>query len=175
MNPIELAVLPLKQAAIDASVEYATNLIAKIHTDLEKHGWDLDKAAPRGNSFRDGRNEYIQKNAKHNLYESVTAFVNGCTRPGEPHFRQKSVEREQSFIERAKKGAAESYDMYVGKLISKVGEVKDAKLDGGFVWSLSYLTVTKLDGSIEKWKTQQIINVSKLGTLFNQWPTRKVK
>jgi hypothetical protein len=34
--------------------------------------------------------------------------------------------------------------------------------------------VTK-GGTVERWKTQQIVNVSRLGKLFNQWPTRQLQ
>ena len=34
---------------------------------------------------------------------------------------------------------------------------------------------THADGTTHQWRTEMIINVSKLGALFNQWPTRKLK
>ena len=43
------------------------------------------------------------------------------------------------------------------------------------MWGYSVLTVTKEDGSVERWKTQQIMNISVLGLLFAQWPSRKMK
>lgn len=42
-------------------------------------------------------------------------------------------------------------------------------------WSYSLLTLTFKDGTIGKLTTQMILNVSPLGKLFNQFPTRLVK
>ena len=78
------------------------------------------------------------------------------------------------FIKNSKEEAAAQYDAFVAKLIRKIGVVETAELTGNHVWSYSYLNVTKADGTKESWKTQMIVNVSKLGKLFNQWPTRKV-
>jgi hypothetical protein len=81
----------------------------------------------------------------------------------------------ERFITRAKEDAAAQYDSYVQKLIGKIGEVTAASLDGDHVWGFSYLTVTLPNGKKEVWKTQMIVNISKLGKLFNQFPTRKMK
>ena len=43
------------------------------------------------------------------------------------------------------------------------------------MWSYSFLYVTTPSNGDQCWKTQQIINQSKLGKLFNQFPTRKIK
>lgn len=68
---------------------------------------------------------------------------------------------------------ASSFDAYVEKLISKIGDCDSAEFSG-HLWSHSVLTVVK-GSNTEKWKTQMIINVSCLGKLFNQFPTRKMK
>lgn len=81
----------------------------------------------------------------------------------------------EKFIQAAKADAAAQYEAFVAKLQQKIGEVKNATLKGNHVWSYSILTVEKPDGTVEHWKTQMIINVSKLGKMFNQFPTRKVK
>jgi hypothetical protein len=51
----------------------------------------------------------------------------------------------------------------------------DASITGTHIWGHSVLTVTLPNGTVERWKTQQIVNQSKLGLLFNQWPSRKMK
>lgn len=174
-NPISAVVMPLKQDAIARSEQEAKKIISKVISDFEKVGWDLDKAAPMGNSRFDSREGYLQKQAKNNLYKSLTTYVSPTRISGQPNLRKQSPDAEQKFIDDAKRDAAEQYDLFVGKLESKIGPVVDAKLQGSHVWGYSILTVTKPDNTIEKWKTQQIVNVSKLGKLFNQWPTRKIK
>jgi len=87
----------------------------------------------------------------------------------------RGVER---FVERAQAQAAVEYDAFVCKLVNKVGAVVDAELIGDHVWSYSVLRVTKREGVetfVERWKTQQIWNVSVLGNHFPQWPTRLMK
>ncbi|MNE44768.1 hypothetical protein D3C80_1390130 [compost metagenome] len=79
------------------------------------------------------------------------------------------------FVKQAQENASAQYDAFIAKLEAKIGEVTAAILSGEHVWGHSILTVTKADGTTEKWKTQMIVNVSVLGNLFNQWPTRKVK
>ena len=63
--------------------------------------------------------------------------------------------------------------MYVAKLTEKVGAC-DAAAVTGELWQESLLVVRKGE-TVERWKTQQILNFSVYGKAFNQWPTRKVK
>jgi len=93
----------------------------------------------------------------------------------EPDTRIKSEFHEARFIKSACENAAFQYDAFIAKLDKKIGEAVSAELSGNHVWSFSVLTVEKADGSIEHWKTQMIINFSKLGKMFNQFPTRKIK
>jgi hypothetical protein len=88
---------------------------------------------------------------------------------------ERSEEAVQRFVKEAGTMASEQYTLFIRKLESKVGAHVSATLEGSHVWGFSELTVTKADGSKEKWRTQQIVNVSVLGKLFNQWPSRKVK
>ena len=92
----------------------------------------------------------------------------------EPCLVMMDAGRIELFLKQVALDAAADFDAYVGKLTKKVGDVVSAKVEGA-LWQGSRLTVTKADGSIERWNTQQIINVSVLGKLFNQWPTRKQK
>jgi hypothetical protein len=115
--------------------------------------------------------------SKHNLYLSVTAFdpSQSVRRMSDPHKRIASAAAEERFVAAAIELAATQYVAFVAKLVGKIGAVDSATLAGSHVWGYSILTVTKSDGSSERWQTQQIVNQSKLGTLFNQWPSRKVK
>ena len=56
---------------------------------------------------------------------------------------------------------------------TKISNAKEAKLTGD-CWNYSLLEITTEEGNIEVWKTRMIINISKLGKMFNQFPTRKV-
>jgi hypothetical protein len=181
-NPIAAAVAPLKDRAIAGATEAAKKQIERIHAKLAEHGWDVDKAAPRGRSMKDSKAVYRQKNAEHQLFWAVTELVPRTTYAvNPPSIMRPSAEREAKFIAEAQADAAAQYEAFVAKLTAKVTEslgsepVAAELFSMGGVWGYSTVRVTAADGRVENWKTQQIINVSVLGKLFNQWPTRKVK
>lgn len=174
-NPITAAVLPLKGDAQNRAEKWARERIAKVLADMAAAGWDIDVAAPRASSTRHSREEYKRLNAKHAFYSALTTWTQPTRRPNEPNIRKQDDAAEARFIARARDDAAAQYDAFVFKMVGKIGAAETASLTGSHVWGESFLTVTKPDGSREVWKTQQILNVSALGTLFNQWPSRKVK
>lgn len=171
---IAAAVLPLRQTALDRAAQEAQMVIDWCHAQLEEHGWDLELAAPYPRSFHESRENYNRKLARRRLIESVTTYAKSSRSSREPNIRLKSEDKEASFIEAAKQNAGAQYDAFIGKLEAKVGEHSEAVLSGNHVWGHSILTVTTPNG-VERWKTQTIINQSKLGTIFNQFPTRKIK
>lgn len=176
MNLVEQAVAPLKIAAIEHAREQAVIQADRIYAELIKAEWNLDVAAPRGHSLKDGGYTYRQKNEKRSLFASLTLTVPSKDyRPHAPHFVQASDERRNSFIKEAGENAAFSFDLYSAKLTGKVGAVVRAAIDGKHLWQGSTLSVTTVDGVDQRWFTQQIVNCSKLGKLFNQFPTRKLK
>lgn len=46
VNPIEAAVMPLKEDAIKRAEEYAADLVLSMVADMDRAGWDLKVAAP---------------------------------------------------------------------------------------------------------------------------------
>lgn len=175
MNAIEQAVMPLKEEAIERAEQRAKEIISKSIARLEAAEWNLDRVAPRVKATQCSRSEYAEKMGKHSLYCSITRCSVSGRRPGEPNIRVKADDLEHRFVEQSKEMAALEYDAFVAKLVSKAGEAESAELKGNHVWGSSVLSVTKKGGAQEHWKTQMILNVSKLGKLFNQFPTRKVK
>lgn len=174
MNVIEAAVNPLKADAMNRAEKVARETIARVAAKLVAAGNDLKIAAPYPNSSL-GRNEYMAKYATYKLYRSLCTWRKSGIGMHEPEMADMDSEKEAKFIEEAREDAAFQYDAFVAKLNKKIGPAKVARLEGNHVWSSSRLHVTKDDGTKEIWKTQMIINVSKLGKLFNQFPTRKVK
>ena len=132
---------------------------------------NADVLAPRP-AYNDP--SYKEKSARRTLLNSLTVSLKGDLRYNEPDFRAMDDKRISYFIDQAKLDAAAQYDAFVAKLCKKIGQVAAAELDGNHVWNYSILTVETGIGE-EKYKTQMIVNVSKHGKLFNQWPTRKVK
>lgn len=175
-NPIETVVAPLKSDAMDRAEQFAREQVARIERELEANDWDREIVAPYPNSLRDGREEYKKKEARYRMVRFFTKATGSAVRRiHAPDPCEMNAERVELFVKQAREAAAAQYEAFVAKLIHKVGDVTEASLSGNHVWGHSILTVTKPDGTVERWKTQTIVNVSKLGTVFNQWPTRKVK
>jgi hypothetical protein len=180
-NKIELAVMPLKEAAVARAEQEAREMVVRCTTKLAAANFDLSIVAPYPTSrlgyptSRLGVNEYHMAMGKRSMYLHIVKHVSGSRRHNDPEIVTICPESVERFIKNTKEDAAMQYDEFVSKLVAKIGKVTDASLFGNHVWSFSLLTVTKEDGTKEVWKTQMIVNVSKLGKLFNQWPTRKVK
>lgn len=186
MNPIEAAVLPLKAEAQDRAEKEARELVAKIAAALEEHGWDAEKFAPFPRFGVDGvdgvrvfgyndKAGYQAAQAKSNLVSRLTVSLNNSRRMGDPRPVRMDEALVEKFVTAMREEAAAQYEAFVGKLVVKIGECVSATLCGNHVWSYSTLMVTKPDGSQQAWKTQTIVNYSKYGTPFYQWPTRQVK
>jgi hypothetical protein len=177
-NPIVIAVEPLKSDAVDRAEKEARKLVEKIKKDLADNNNDLEIVAPYPKTVGPGAlwgEAFHIALAKRKLYGSLVSHRKGSRSFHEPDYVDIHGPYVDKFIENAKEDAAFQYKQFIHKLIKKVGEVKTASLSGNHVWGYSILSVTLSDGSEQKWKTQQIVNVSKLGKLFNQWPTRKMK
>jgi hypothetical protein len=177
MNPIEKAVLPLKKDAIARAKQAAEETIERMRVRLAEAGGDVNKAAPYPRSSSYGIDHAIAR-MRYNDFRSVVK-ADPAHRPSYgmngPYYVIMDDEKVARFIEQRMEWAAADYDSFVIKLVAKIGDVKKAKLHGNHVWGYSTLIVTKPDGEVQAWKTQQIVNHSKLGKPFNQWPTRRMK
>lgn len=163
-TPVAIAVRALREEAIEQAKERCLENITLIHKVLDKAGWNKQEVA-------DKYSDWIA---------NITRPANADELPEVPSYmlvnhRKPCADREQAYIGRAVEMAAFEYDMFVWKLNEKIGAHKAASLEGSHVWAESTLTITKDDDSEEKWKTKSIINYSKYGNPFNQYPTRLIK
>lgn len=175
-SPIATAIAPLRDAAIaDANAQYDL-MVAKAVAKLEAAGWDLDVAAPRPNGNMD-RGDYMRMRAVCGFFSSITRPLTCGRRIDEPDMVALDEARIEKVRGQVKAEAGASFEAYAAKLEKKVGAVVAAELmgDSAGLWSYSVLTVTLADGTVQRWKTQRILNCSGLGTLFHQWPTRLIK
>ena len=122
-----------------------------------------------------GRNEYMQVYATYKLFRSLTTWRKSSISMHEPEMADMDAAKAEEFVKEAKEDAAYQYEQYVAKLNKKIGPTKSATLEGNHVWGYSFLRVVTASGEKQTWKTQTIINQSKLGKVFNQFPTRKIK
>lgn len=169
LSKIAAAVAPLKVMAHARATIEALRIVRKVAAKLEAAGWDREIAAPYPRNFDRA------KLSRAKLVGSLTATASGTHRPGTPCIVTMNLAGISRFIQAAQDNAAAQFDSYVAKLDRKVGTVTEAKLTGANIWGHSMLRVVTEAGEAQNWKTQMILNVSKLGTLFNQFPTRKVK
>lgn len=176
MSIISQSVAHLKSESVERAKQEAQKIISEVKADLDAANWNVDETKGAmlviENSFGRKQKKYTDR-AK--LINAISTHAAATKKPSEPLYRKPSQEAEQRFIDAAANNAAAQYDAFVAKLENKIGEVKSATLEGNHVWGYSFLTVETIEGEKQTWKTQMIVNCSKLGNLFNQFPTRKVK
>lgn len=167
-SPIAMAIAPLRDEAMADAKTWATEAAAQAKQILTAAGFDIDVAAPLAERGASKFAAAMAADRRTHLFQ----FLDCPKRDG--RFKW-SEEAAQKFIARRIAEAAASFDSFVTKLDRKVGVHTAATLAAGRTWGFSILHVTLADGTVEKWKTQSIVNRSALGLHFNQWPTRIVK
>lgn len=170
---VAAAIAPLKAAAMDHAEQESREHVARVVEQFV--GKDLNVVAPRANS-KMGRMQYRQAQSRRGMITSIlkTERVGDTFAVNAPEMLVRDAAKEARFIKDDREAAGVSFDAYVMKLEGKVGQGVTAASVTGRLWTGSVLTVQKCDVT-ERWHTQQIINRSVLGTLFNQWPTRLMK
>jgi len=96
-------------------------------------------------------------------------------------FKQFVVLTRERYVENAGKAAHDDYMAWVNKMAAKIGKkvveasmkIESWKKTIRNPWMESTLVVTTEDGETQKWHTQMIINHSKYGKPFNQFPSRR--
>jgi hypothetical protein len=158
---------------IDGAVEYKDDSINASLKTLKNNDWDI-------NNLLDSRMSRSYNMDVQRYYESFTDAVN----PQSSHFRSKLREPNirvedkkaiKSMLKETAQAAQLNYDKFIAKIVGKVGEpVVSAELKGN-IWTGCVLTVETKEGETQVWDTKIIINISKLGKVFNQFPTRRKK
>ena len=134
---------------------------------LKSHDWDLYKMFPRRAPYNK-YNEQIK-----NFYSWITKEDGRTTLDTNP--RQPNPSGIAKWHAQQAESAKAAYEDFVHKMITKIGKpVIDAKLTGS-IWTDATLTVTTNDGESQVWHTKIIVNTSKYGTMFNQFPSRRKK
>ena len=175
LNPIEAAVLPQKQDAIARAEKEARDIIRGVREELAKAGNNLHKAAPYPSGMLPLIEHHVAMERYH-IFSLLTEWrPNQIVGMHGPCFADVTAKQCKKFVGRARQDAALQYDRFILKLTKKIGPVLSAFLEGNHVWSYSFLYVTKRGAKKECWKTQTIVNHSKFGHPFLQFPSRKVK
>lgn len=158
MNAVRVAVEELRAETIAAAKDQARFEIDKVLETLSKNDW---------NGNRIDSWTYLRQICRMATRQCQKRFG---------RYRQRDESCEAHFIEQCVANVNRNFDKYVDKLVSKIGPgVLSAKLEEGTsLWKYSILIVEMQDGQILRYKTQRIWNVSKLGLIFAQFPTRKI-
>lgn len=135
--------------------------------DLKNQGNDLSKLLPKNIRTGEGKQLSI-------LYNMITKQKGKRVSLRDPDIRMVDKKGVDRYVKIGTQQAEDNFDAFVNKMVEKVGPVKKADLTGQ-IWTNALLTVTTKDNKTEKWKTQIILNFSKYGKMFNQFPTRKQK
>lgn len=84
-----------------------------------------------------------------------------------------SDELESRYLELCKRSAEDSFAGFVAKMVLKLGDKEiDSVKCVGRIWDHCTVTIHCKNGETVTMRTQIIVNCSKNGKLFNQWPTR---
>ena len=130
---------------------------------LAAHNYDTLKSSP----YLEGvRKEFVA--AYVDTLERV--FISAQERL-QPQYRALKFDSDKAFW-----AANEEFNAYLAKLALKNVE-KIISVDSltGNLWNGSLLSVLLENQVVAVWETKCILNVSSLGKLFNQWPTRRIK
>ena len=164
---------PMKIAAMEKTRKEAEEYLEKIKAILEENDFDPYKVVPKPFKTPDtpfNISYFAEKEADAKRYPYMFMVDRNGSKYGW------SENKAQKYIANCVNGTADHYNEYVSKMNNKIKNPVSAKFSWvSDVWGSSMLEVTLPDGTTEYWKTQIIVNVSKLGNLFNQWPTRRIK
>ena len=168
------ATMGYRQQVIEGATHWANVHVKRTTQALELDGWDLNVVAPLPKSNL-SRAAYLAQKSRRNSIEALVERVATSRLMSAPCTVRLHPGKVARYIDDARATASASVDAFVTKLSDKVGDIVSATSDGAPVWNGSILTVVKADGTVERWHTKMIVNVSSLGKLFNQWPTRLLK
>lgn len=174
-GPVGAAVAPLKDQAMQSAKEEVEAYIQRISAALKKAGNDLDVAAPYPDHKKISVEEYHKQMNRYSTFRKLTQSREAYRKREEPNLADMCPDKVLAFTEETMALAAREYEDFVWKLSDKIGPCETATLEGNYVWSFSVLHIVKAGGVKEKWKTQRILNFSKYGLPFNQYPSRKIK
>lgn len=185
---VDAAIAPVRAKLREAFDQKLHDQYNAISARLQANDMDLTKAFPYPDSSKLSRAQYAT--ALRGREAAQRWFTADPARPTyrkdrtDPEYVKpiRSDEERKAYIaRRAEELADESYKDYVGKLTGKISEASGGKPVTGVthraghdLWDWSMLEVHLEGGETVRLQTQQIINVSVLGTPYNQWPTRVV-
>ena len=140
---------------INEAKKRAHTYYSEVDARLKAVDYDVDKL--------ESRPTHGMRSLQHRLKNARRSFLT--------EVKTKGVTK---LVDEAGQSAADDYDAFVNKLITKIGKPVDTANMTGDPWHGSVLHVVCHDGEKQSWHTQMILNQSKYARLFNQFPTRRL-
>ena len=140
---------------------------------LSDAAWDLNKVAPNPARIRLSREDYKTAAAKRAYYTTITSSKKTNQGRNEPDIRELRPAMVDLYLNGVEREAEAAYRGFMAKMILKIGSpVVQASMTGN-IWNDAKITVKTVSGEEQVWHTKMIINFSKYGKFFNQFPTRR--
>lgn len=142
--------------------------------ELAKVGMDARIYAPYPSGSNMDRASFKQAEARYYRVRNYFQSVSYVGSPNRPDPVTERPDAESKLRQLAESEANAMVDSYLHKMVAKIGKEISFAQTNGRIWDCATLTVTCRDGEIQNWDTKCILNVSCLGKVFNQWPTRRI-
>lgn len=136
----------------EAYVDAARSDISRIKLKLQQHDMIVEKA------FKEAGNQRL-------AYKLTRPDLQGKVKFDD--------DGEKRYVESCRKLAKQEFDSFIHKMALKLGAPVIAEVSlYGSIWDNCHITFALVTGEKRSLITRVILNRSKLGRLFNQWPTR---
>lgn len=185
-NPkVTEALEPTWELIRDRVAEQLHAMVLKIYTKMGEHEWDVNAAYPYPRAWNMGRVQYKQAVQEHKAAQAWTAKPENapvCRPMNAPDYRvpRSKEDLDSTIMKMAENHATNYLESYALKLTQKLKEhfPKETPVwifysGSTDPWARSTLTAHFSSGEVGILNTRVIINCSCLGTVFNQFPTRK--
>ncbi len=173
---LNVALVGFRKYYREAYIAAFQNRLNSLHTALAKNGLDLNKVHPYPN-YNLPKKVFAQAKADYSWSRAVTESLPSMKndmRPSSPYYAQVKASAFETARKEAISAADASINGYIHKLAGKIGPGDYSIKYLGNLWGGSDVHVLEGDQVVQTWHTKCILNVSCLGTVFNQWPTRRV-
>jgi vacuolar-type H+-ATPase subunit H len=172
------ALEPFRKASIDEASERARRVVEHVREEMAKHGGKLDESAPN-------RADTGSQLKRQLFLRLATRIGPRQSLPSRTSTYEVTPEAERSFIDQAEHQAEANYQAYVDKMRRKIAKYETTSgpitsvtahsiVGRGDLWGGSTINIRFGDGTLQRWNTKRIVNISVYGMLFNQWPTRQI-
>lgn len=158
------AVLPLKLMAQDRAELHFRASVRIAAEEILNAGGDLEKLVPIPEGKLTGFQE-ARINAARRFYVSICNLRNH-------RYLTLNDQLVETEVLKVRRDAAFQFEAFVSKLNDKINDVTLKAELAGDPWIGSTLTVETKNKGTQVWNTKMIVNVSKYGKVFNQFPTR---